>query len=138
MEEKDKRKVKNSSSKTVGFLNTCHHGRTKSGVLWKEENVQLFKPLRGFLIQQMTAFPFFLCPQHKIIPQFSFIHPPVLEHSKVCKQDGKSSVSQDESTQKTMEVNVMQPSLWGWIQPISVFPLLVPWVFKQHFLISKH
>lgn len=104
MEEKDKRKVKNSSSKTVGFLNAYHHGRTKSGVLGKEENVQLFKPLCGFLIQQMTAFPFFLCPQHKIVPQFS-IHPPVLEHTKVCKKVGKSSVSQDESTQKTMELN---------------------------------
>lgn len=45
MEEKDKRKFKNRPSKIVGFLNIYHHGRTKSGVLRKEENVQLFKPL---------------------------------------------------------------------------------------------
>lgn len=115
MEEKDKGKFKNSSSKIVGFLNTHHHGRTKSGVLRKEENVQPFKPLYVFLIWQMTALPFFLCPQHKIVPQFSpsFIHPPTLGCTKICQQAGKSSVSQDEATQKTMKVNVMQPSLWG-------------------------
>lgn len=78
MEEKDKRKFKNSSSKIVGFLNTYHHGSTKSSVLWKEDNVQLLKPLRvPNLTDDSSSFPPLPTTQNC---------PPVLLHPSICTE----------------------------------------------------